>query len=226
MALPRSYRDGLTVRPSWFPDWSGDVVAIVAGGESVIPEAVDSLRGRCRVAVINNSYQLAPWADLLYAADGKWWEYHVAARGFSGLKVTPDAAAARRYGLNRVSLVPETAEECARIFLGGDGSIGHGGNGGFQTVNLVTAFGARRQIWIGLDFCGEHWHGKHPDALKNPRPQTLEKWRKRLDGQADELKRLGVEVLNVSSTSALTNYRKCSLPEALASRAPSRSMAA
>lgn len=203
------------MRPAWYPEWSGDVCAIIAGGPSVDAVTVAGLQGRCRVLVVNNSFDLAPWADALYAADEKWWDHYKAARDFAGLKITPSAVAAKRYGLKQVALFGE--QDCAadRIDVDQPGTISRGGNGGFQSVNLVTQFNCKCQIWIGFDFCDEHWHGKHPEPLKNPRPQTLEKWRKRLDAQAATLASLGVQVLNCSEKSMLQAYDRMTVDEAL-----------
>lgn len=187
----------------------------MASGPSVTAEDVALLRGRCKVAVVNTSHELAPWADLLYAADGKWWHLYPAARTFAGLKATPDDRAAKDFRLHRVTLLGEVDTDDDRFSLDLHGSIARGGNSAFQTVNLVTQFGCRRQIWLGFDFQGEHWHGKHPDTLKNPRPHTLQKWARRLDANAATLARMGVEVINASPASALKNYRKMLLRDAL-----------
>lgn len=204
------------MRPAWFPDWSNDVCAVVASGPSVTQENVDRLKGRCRVAVVNNSHELAPWADLLYAGDRRWWEYRKGAPGFAGLKVATDAVAAKLFRLHLVELVNETDSDADRIVVDRPGLIARGGNSAFQVVNLVTQFGARRQIWVGFDFCGEHWHGKHPEPLRNPRTTTLEKWCSRFDAQAATLAALGVSVVNASSISALTNYERLDVDAALA----------
>lgn len=206
---------GTISRPAWFADWSGDVCALIASGPSVTKEDVDKLQGRCRVAVVNNNHELAPWADLLYAADGRWWEKYPKARNFGGLKVTPDAPTAKRYGLHHVNLLDERDTDSDRISVDRPGMLARGGNSAFQLLNLVTQFGVRRQIWLGFDFTGEHWHGKHPEPLRNPKPQTLEKWRKRFDAQADLLKSLGVDVVNASADSALTAYQKLDVSAAL-----------
>lgn len=205
-----------TSPPGWFPDWSSDVCAIVASGPSVTREDVETLKDRCRVAVVNNNHQLAPWADLLYAADGKWWGHYKAASCFDGLKVTSDAAAATAHRLHHVVLLGDIDTDHDRIDVARPGWIARGGNSAFQLVNIVTQLGVKKQIWIGFDFLGSHWHDNHPDPLKNPRPHTLEKWCKRLDAQAPILSGLGVEVINASAQSALSAYRKMPLADALA----------
>jgi hypothetical protein len=203
------------VRPEWFPDWTGEVAAIVAGGESVTPADVEILRGRCRVVVVNNSYQLAPWADLLYAVDDKWWDAHPAARAFAGLKVSRAGDAAKRYKVHTVNLIGLGEPEKDEFTIETPGLIARGGNSGFQATNLILQFGARRILWLGFDCRGEHWHGKHPTPLRNPTPQRLDTWARTFDAQAARLEAIGAEVVNCSAVSAITAYRKMPVADAL-----------
>lgn len=194
-----------------WPNWRGEIAAIAACGASLNAADLELLRGRCRVVVINRAFELAPWADVLYAADGRFWQQYPAAQTFAGLKVTADAAVAKRFGLNKVSVNGHH-----KVALEPVGVLGHGGNGGFQALNLTLQFGARKILLLGLDLCGEHWHGAHPAPLRNPRAPTLDKWRRRLDAEAPRLVALGAEVVNCSMQSALTAYPKMPLVEAMA----------
>lgn len=203
------------MKPAWFPDWRGQVVAIVAGGESVKAADVEALRGRCRVAVVNNAYQLAPWADVLYAADDRWWDEHPKGRQFAGLKVTPGPVPAKRWGLNLVSLVDPLSPARDDMTIETPGLISRGGNSGHQVTNLVIQFGCREILWLGFDCKGDHWHGRHPIPLRNPKPQRLANWAATFDAQADRLKKLGVRIVNCSSDSAITAYPRMAVGEAL-----------
>lgn len=203
------------MRPDWFPDWSGQVAAIVAGGESVTPEDVNKLRGRCRVAVVNNSCELAPWADVLYAADRRWWDVHPEGRNFAGLKVTPDADAAKQHRLQMIRLINDTGPARDEFTMAEPGLVGRGGNSAFQLTNLVMQFGVRRILWLGFDCKGSHWHGNHPTPLRNPTPQRLAIWAATFDAQAKRLLNMGVEIINCSQTSALNAYPKLTVHEVL-----------
>lgn len=200
------------MRPSWFPDWSGEACAIVAGGPSVTRDIVDSLRGKLRVAVINNSYQLAPWADLLYAADDRWWETFHHNMIFEGLKVSPSISAAKHFGLNYIDLV--STEDPQKHSLSFEpGIIARGGHSGHQLLNLVIQFGVKHIALFGYDFCGEHWHGLHKWPLRNPKNDRLPLWASRIDALCPSLIKHGIEVVNCSSISKLTAYPKMSLAE-------------
>lgn len=210
--------------PDWFPGWTGESCVIVAAGPSAPDAFLEPAKGKAKVIVINRSWRLAPWADVLYGCDERWWRSENGVPDFHGLKVSQDLRAFQKREWN-IKLV-RTDRSCGnlirkplgRLAWGGTG----GGNGGFQAINLAVQFGASRLLLVGFDMridLGVHWHGKHERGMNNPSKTTVEKWRAHLDGQAARLKELGVEVINCSLVSALTAYPKMSLEEALRSNA-------
>jgi hypothetical protein len=71
-------------------EWARETAFIIAGGPSVLEHDLEQLRGR-RVIVINSSVHAAPWADILYFGDWRWWnedENRAAVVGFGGRVVT------------------------------------------------------------------------------------------------------------------------------------------
>lgn len=99
------------------------------------------------------------------------------------------------------------------------GTVGWGGNSGFQALNLAWQFGPSRIVLVGFDMridAGLHWHGPHPTGMNNPSLRRCERWRRALDAVAPVLEASGVEVLNASPISTLTAYPTCSLEEAIA----------
>ena len=77
-------------KPDWWPDWTGKVCAIVASGPSAKSAPISLLRDKAKVIVINESYQLCPWADVLYGCDAQWWRLRSGVNGFRGMKVSQD----------------------------------------------------------------------------------------------------------------------------------------
>jgi hypothetical protein len=197
----------------WFPDWSGQICVVVASGQSAAKIDFEQLRG-CRIIVVNNGFRLVPWADALYAADDHWWLCNRDALTFRGLRIAADGSWARQFGLHRIKVARQADHGMAAHTIRRD-VLGSGCNSGFQAINLAALFGARRLILVGFDFCGEHWHGRHPDPMKSPRSHTLEKWRGYLDAVAPQLSEMGIEVVNCSEISALQNYPKMSVRAAL-----------
>jgi hypothetical protein len=105
-----------------------------------------------------------------------------------------------------------------RILTDQAGTVGDGGNSGFQAINLAAQFGARRIVLVGFDMRidrGAHWHGRHPPGLNNPTDRNLVRWRLVIDRSAAELAALGIDVVNVSPVSMLNAFPVVSIEEAL-----------
>lgn len=199
----------------WFPDWRDETSIIVASGptarDAVLPEA----RGRARFIAVNNSYQLCPWADVLYACDFSWWMQRDGVPEFKGLKVSVNDQCRRLRGIQVVRR--KNGDKGKELEFRDKGLIGWGGNGGFQALNLAIQFGSKKIILVGFDMRidrGLHWHKAHKKF--NPNERQVRQWREVMDDAAWSLKQNGVRVINCSPVSALRNYPKMSLAEALA----------
>lgn len=192
--------------------WRGETCAILAGGPSMSQEIADSLRGKCRVIVVNDTYKLAPWADVLYAADWQWWNYHVEAQKFAGM---------------RVGIYPVLPHlDILYLLNGGYGGIDYrrthlrtGKNGGFQAVHLAYHFGAKQILLCGFDMRDvngkAHWHGEHPKQVNKERPYAT--WIKLFTHAAPLYVAHGISIINCTPDSALHCFKKRKLEDVLES---------
>lgn len=163
---------------------------------------------------MNRSWELAPWADVLYGADGQWWSSQNGCPKFAGLKLSYGREASMKWPDVCSVDIDLTVD---RLIAAPAGRVGNGGNSGFQLLNLVAQFGASRIIMVGYDMRidrGVHWHGHHR-GLNNPSQNNVVRWRRVLDGVADQFASWGIEVLNASPVSALQAYPVIDLKEAL-----------
>lgn len=186
--------------------WAGETAFIFGSGPSLSAEQVDAVKGQARVIAVNNSYQLAPWADLLYACDYRWWAHY--RPEFAGLKVSQDARA-EEFGALRVPSVDEPGLSLDPL------RIHQGGNGGYQAINLAVLLGAKRIALLGFDMQGGHWHGRHPKGLNNPEQGNFARWIQAFDGMAPDLGKAGVEVINCTPGSALRCFPMVTLEDFL-----------
>ena len=199
----------------WWQDWRGECVAIVGSGPSAKQVPLELLRDRIHVIAINDSYKLVPWADILYACDFNWWQLHRGAREFIGLRLSHDLRACNDYKLQRVMIEQVASND---VLLDKPTYVGAGGNSAFQAFNLALQFGVTGVVLIGIDCSidhGMHWHGRHPMPLSNPMEINLKRWRESFDGAAAKMRALGVDVVNCSAISKLTQYPKITIAEAL-----------
>ena len=181
--------------------WPGQTVAIIASGPSATRRQAMMARSFARVIVINNSWQLAPHADLLYACDSKWWNAYRPA--FRGIRIT-HAQQASRWGCRRVRGVKRRGLSMSPERL-------HtGGNSGYQALNLAVLMGAARILLIGFDMHGQHWHGNHV-GMANPEAQTFQKWIAAFRTTTTDLRRAGVEVWNCTPGSKIDCFPRAPL---------------
>ena len=204
--------------------WTDKPAVCLGGGPSLCQEDVDYVRDKARVIAINDAYLLAPWADVLYACDLKWWEWHKSpeaiktnyqftgqgALDFKGLKITPDKEAAKRYR----GLLLLHGEH--RLGLSQDQStIHYGSNSGYQAINLAFLFGARTIVLLGYDMqftnSASHWFGDHPDRVRS----NYDSWKKNFESIAAQQEPLGFQVINCSRNTALQAFKRMSLKDGL-----------
>lgn len=186
----------------------GGTVVCLGGGPSLTPADVALVRGKGIVVAINDAVRLAPWAEVLYACDAKWWHWHSndpSVRAFAGLKFALDPGARRYAGVQVLRKTGETGLETNPIGLRA------GRNSGYQAINLAVHLGAARVLLLGYDMRGDHWFGHHPDQSKPPFSICL----KRFETLVKPLAVVGVEVINCTRRTALTVFRQLSLEEAL-----------
>jgi hypothetical protein len=169
----------------------------VASGPSLTQADVDYVKGKARVIVINTSYQLATWADVLYACDERWWRWHKGAKDFPGLKFALTKASAywgvtvlRNTGSNGLEHDPS--------------GLKNGRNSGYQAMNLAVHFGVRRIVLLGYDMAPgtngrAHWHKEHPVSLVS----SYRHFRKQYETLVKPLAKVNVEVVNCTRKTAL-----------------------
>jgi hypothetical protein len=192
--------------------WPGETVVCIGGGPSLTAADVNAVRGLARVIAINDAYKLAPWADVLYAADKKWIDWHDGVPGFAGVKYSlesndttkrPDWQILRNTGVEGLELDPD--------------GLRTGVNGGYQAINLAAVrYQARRILLLGYDMSADgiqqHWFGEHPDF----QPCYFDVFRSYFETIVAPLQALGVTVINCSRRTALTAFPCASLESELA----------
>lgn len=191
--------------------WPGETFICLAGGPSLTAEDVCSVYGRGRVIAVNDAYRIAHWADVLYACDAKWWEWHKGVPSFPRLKYTLDQNATRWPGVQQLRNMGPVGLELDPTGLRA------GQNSGYQAINLAVHLGAARIILLGYDLSVSpdgrtHWFGDHPDPIPSP----YEGMRQCFATLPEPLAAAGVEVLNCSRRTHLSAFPIVSLEDALA----------
>lgn len=193
--------------------WPNATVICIASGPSLTQEDVDFVRGKARVIVVNNTYQLAPWADALWATDSKWWRHYKDAANFAGLKFSlrvpgllypQDVQVLKNTGTEGLEMQPH--------------AVRNGKNGGHCAIHLAVHLGASRIVLLGYD-CQlgpegeEHWHPRHPAAIRDK--LAIQTWRAAYASLVAPLRERNVDIVNCTRRTALTCFRQASLDEVL-----------
>lgn len=185
------------------PDWAGRTVACLASGPSLTQEDCDAVRGIPTV-VTNTSFRLAPWADILFGFDSKWWRQYLpeVREVFKG-RLLCNSQIASNLGVETTY-----ASTWFRGF----------GNSGACAISLAVGAGATRIVLLGFD-CGfglsgqKHWHGDHPAGFTNC--ASIAKWPKQFDQVAEYARSKGVHVVNASRQTILRCFEQQTLERAL-----------
>lgn len=193
------------------PMWRGETVAILCSGPSLKQQDIDLVRGRCRVIAINDTYRLAPWADILYACDSRWWDCNPQALNFAGLKICLDDCTT--YPVVRIM-----KRSGHTGFDDDPGTLRTGSNSGYQATHLAAHLGATRIILLGADMRSigrgrSHFFGDHAPPLRNDSP--YEAFVQNFRTLAPELVKRGISVVNCTPGSALDCFPIMALADAL-----------
>lgn len=168
---------------------------VCATGPSLKREVVDSLKGRCQVVAVSDSYRWAPWADALASTDAGWWLANPEALDFEGKKfgAMPDFRAIE--GVQRLPAGPHT-------------------NSGLLGIMTAVHLGAKRVLLLGFDLHspGDHFFGRHKAPLKSTTPERMQIFRNQFAGY----KPRGVKIINCTLDSALTCFPRGNLADCLA----------
>lgn len=221
------------------PVWLVETCVVIGGGASLTMEQVERVQiahtaGRVRCIAVNDAYLVAPWADVVFAADSHWYKWQEEGRdkpmlgmtaldvreawnGFRGQRCTIENSGANVTD-PRVHMMRNRNHPEHSFGLSIDPKYlitGH--NSGFQAVNLAVLACVERVLLLGFDGApaaggATHWHGGHP----RPTPEgAYPYYRHAMRAAKQALEDAGVEVVNCAPGSAIDAFRKAKLEDVL-----------
>lgn len=210
------------LEPGKAPDvrWAGQTVVCIASGPSLCADDLEYVhskhtKGLCKVVAVNREFEYAPWADVLYAADYRFWAEYLPDihKVFRGELWTLDKEAAKRFKLNYIRRGMGDGYSSDRT------ELNTGGNSGYQAIHLAVHFGASKVVLLGYDMQPtnnmHHHFGAHRNKLPNPTGYKL--WVPRFKYLFSDLKRLKVEAINATRATAIPDawVKRIPISEAL-----------
>lgn len=189
--------------------WKGEPAFILGGGPSLKGFDVSRLKGRGRVIAVNDAgLVLAPWADVLFWADARWYEWnkgslHLHTGQWKVTRLcTPRAPGIHVLGHHRTTGLSTKATLLA------------GYCGGGSSINLAYLLGANPIILLGFDMRPGNWHDRH--RLPHKPGQHRQRFIPAIERMAESLERAGATVLNCNPRSALRCFPFADIEELLA----------
>lgn len=170
-------------------DFNGKAAVCIASGPSLNRAdcALVEQSGLPSIAV-NTSFEMAPFADVIYAGDAQWWDHHYAT--INAMKLTAELWSCSQS-------ICDTHREI-NYFRVSQKNMGW--NSGMRAIELAASFGAETILLLGYDVSikhGVHWHGPHR-STKNPDSDRCRKWHEQFARTSAKLKQSGIKVINVS----------------------------
>ena len=219
------------------PIFAGQTVFCLASGPSLTREVADQVRGRPTI-VVNSSCGLAPWSTVLFFTDCSWYEARRQLVADWQGNVATMCKRAKRELAEKVWLIktcgdPDLPCEFPPV---GSGLVRQGRSSGHTAISLAIAAGAARVVLLGydcrvvLDASGlprEHCHDEY--LVDGRRDYATEKedprWNNKRDysaifvpgyrGWNDAAARAGVQILNATPGSAITEFDMVDLVDIL-----------
>lgn len=203
--VPRLYHDATIV-------CIGSGPSLTASDLSLVYDACRTDGRHTRSIAVNTAFRYAPWADVLFASDEKWWGWNPDALAFPGLKfalppTTIDGVTTLQWSTGvGVDMDP------TRVRLGG--------HSGYAAIGVAIHLGAKRIVLLGYDLAAapdgrQHVHEPHPDGS-----HLKYEYRRAVYRTLQQpLDRLGIAIINASRRTAIPDIVRMPLAVALASLA-------
>ncbi len=217
------------------PVFAGQTVFCLASGPSLTQEIADQVKGRPTI-VVNSSYLLAPWADVLFFTDNGWYLNHkkvveewprmvvtisrMAKRELDDPKngrAEPRILRTKMHGDPTVPHWPPGMPKTPGFPPVGSGLVKQGRNSGNSAVALAVAMGAARIALLGYDCQVVNGREHHHNDYTGGRDLTIyaTEFYKAFDGWREAGLNSGVEIVNCTHGSAIKEFPFVRLEEVL-----------
>ena len=201
---------------------NGGSVLITGSGPSLTQADVTYARRHVDLTIaVNDSYLLAPDAEVLYACDGRWWGWHQGCRTAHIYQGRKFPAFAGRFRMSMTGLGSVTDPDILKFRQGpqtglsmNPDKLATGKSSVYQAINLAIHLGATDAVLLGVDMKdgtvhrdgasrpSAHFFGRHVDDSKPP----YELCRQRFATLVTPLREMGFSVVNCTPGSALTCF--------------------
>lgn len=164
-------------------------------------EDADSVKDHFTIAV-NSTWKLAPWCDVLFAGDMRWWKSYGHEVDIPAMRISNSKTAGTKYGA-----APMRRSEAS------NGSH----NSGMLAIEWAIQKGATKVYLLGFDCSIENGTHHHGDHMKTPNPTEgrCHSWQKQFKRLAKHYPK--AQIFNCSRETELMAFPLASLESVLES---------
>lgn len=200
------------------PMWQGQTAFCIAGGASLCKEQTKYTIDH-KVIAVNDAYKIVPHANILYACDRQWWEWHNGCPKFGGYKLQHDHAV-HDDTTGNIPPYPAIDVILSSGLSGFDDNparIRTGGNSGYQALHIAMHLGAKKIILLGYDMHAKgiksHWFGEHPNGRQSD--SRYADWLKEFPALQAAATLRNQQIINCTPNSDLKCFPMMSIEDAL-----------
>jgi hypothetical protein len=180
--------------------FAGQMALIFGSGPSLADLWNPARAIPCPAIAVNDAWQIAPKADVLYASDDSWWRFHRVVPEFDGFRV----GCFQCYRMPGVINLEVTGQPGYDERLGW---LRTGNSSGYAATHLAAQLGARKIVLVGFDLQPvkgrHHFFGEHDPGMGHRQKSDYAQWCALFAGLGKELTARGIEVVNATPGSAL-----------------------
>jgi len=171
---------------------------------------------------VNAAFLLGKWVDILFFGDrGFYFKNRREIIQWGNIRVTCSKPLRETAEKERLKYIPKDGNTPKGI-SSRTNFISWNGNSGAAAINLAVHFGVKKIYLLGFDMDlgvdnKQHWHGVYKTSKAPLKPHKLP-FERHLQGFpkiAQDAKRLGIDIINVSPNSKIQDFKKVSLKELL-----------
>lgn len=201
--------------------WPGATVAILGSGPSIKDVNLDTLFNNRSIKTIgvNHAFRLGP-VDILWFGDHGWYQANQAdIDAFAGLKLTCDTSLPEMPWPHHIKRVRrcDHASDLYGIEAARTDYVRWNNNSGGSAINVAYHLGAAKVLLLGFDMrrvkSRLHYHDHYPE--RDTKHDPFVKHLPCFTQIAADAEALGLEIVNCTPGSAITQFPTMRLEEAL-----------
>jgi len=174
---------------------------------------------------VNTAFLLGEWVDVMFFGDGGFYTSNVVEMNKrTKIKVSSNPNLVKKTRIFQgVKYVPRDNSHPEGI-SNKPNRVSWNLNSGAAAINLAHQFGAKRIYLLGFDMKlgedGNQWWHRHysahkPGKRRNPKKLPFHRHLKSFPMIANDAKRLGLEIINVSPDSEIPDFKRVKLSDVL-----------